>query len=132
MDILNPLDFRYRPGIEAKPIPQGREKIEKLAKDYESVFLSQVLETMWEGISTDGLTGGGQSEGIWRSFMLQEYAKTMTAQGGIGLAKQITRDLIRAQEMQSRQTDPQAPAEPVPLPSAPGPVPVAGSIEVRA
>ena len=71
----------------------------KAAQDFESVFVTQMLGQMYEGISTDGPFGGGPGEGMFRSLMLDEYGKQITAQGGFGLAKAVTRELLRAQEM---------------------------------
>ena len=71
----------------------------KVAQDFESVFLSQFLGSMFEGISSDPPFGGGQGEAIFRSLMIDEYAKQMTAQGGIGLADRVTRQLLKSQEV---------------------------------
>ena len=70
----------------------------KVAQDFESVFLSQFLGSMFEGISSDPPFGGGQGEEMFRSLMIDEYAKNMSAQGGIGLADSVTRQLLKHQE----------------------------------
>ena len=47
----------------AAPKPTVSEaKAEWAAKEYESVFISQFLGSMYSGIKTDGVTGGGQGE----------------------------------------------------------------------
>ena len=71
----------------------------KTARAFEGVFLSQFLGQMFEGISTDGPFGGGAGEGMFRSLMIDEYAKQMAAQGGIGLAPSVTRELLKTQEV---------------------------------
>jgi Rod binding domain-containing protein len=68
------------------------------AQNFEGVFLSQFLGQMFEGISTDGLFGGGQGEQMFRSLMLDEYGKQIAAQGGIGLTSSVTRELLKTQE----------------------------------
>lgn len=68
------------------------------AKDFEAMFLTQMLKPMFEGIKTDGPFGGGQSEEIYRSLMVQEYGRVLSEQGGIGLADNITREILRMQE----------------------------------
>ncbi|MGD0190971.1 MAG: rod-binding protein [Rhizomicrobium sp.] len=70
----------------------------KAATQFESVFISQFLGSMFEGISTDGPFGGGQGEAMFRSMMLDEYGKQIEARGGIGLSAAITRQLLHAQE----------------------------------
>ena len=73
-------------------------KAKQAAQDFESVFLSQYLGAMFEGISTDPPFGGGQGEAMFRSMMIDEYAKSITKQGGIGLADSVTRQLLKSQE----------------------------------
>jgi Rod binding domain-containing protein len=74
-------------------------KARKAAQDFESVFLSQYVGAMFEGISTDPPFGGGQGEAMFRSLMIDEYAKSISAQGGIGLANSVTRQLLKGQEV---------------------------------
>jgi peptidoglycan hydrolase FlgJ len=70
----------------------------KAASQFESVFISQFLGSMFEGIPTDGPFGGGKGEEMFRSLMLDEYGKQMEAQGGFGLSSAITRQLLHVQE----------------------------------
>jgi Rod binding domain-containing protein len=70
----------------------------KAAKQYEGVFISQFLGSMFEGISTDGPFGGGQGEEMFRSMMVDEYGKQIENQGGFGLSSAITRQLLSEQE----------------------------------
>jgi peptidoglycan hydrolase FlgJ len=72
--------------------------IAKAAKQYEGVFISEFLGSMFEGISTDGPFGGGQGEQMYRSLMIDEYGKQMENQGGFGLSDAITRQLLSEQE----------------------------------
>ena len=76
------------------------ESVRKTAKDFEAFFLTQMMEYMFEGIATDGPFGGGFSEGIFRSFMLQEYGKNHSKAGGIGIADAVMREIISLQEIQ--------------------------------
>lgn len=76
------------------------ENIRKAARDFEAFFLTQVMEYMFEGIETDGPFGGGFGEGIYRSFMLQEYGKSLAGAGGIGIADAVMKEIIKLQEVQ--------------------------------
>ncbi len=71
---------------------------DKAAKGFESVFISEFLGSMFEGIPTDGPFGGGEGEAMFRSLMLDEYGKQITAQGGFGLADAVKRELLKTQE----------------------------------
>ena len=78
--------------------PRMRETAEK----FEASFLSQMLKPMFEGLSTDGPFGGGEAEGTWRSFMIDEMAKQTVRAGGIGLADTVVSEMIRMQTEQSQ------------------------------
>jgi Rod binding domain-containing protein len=70
----------------------------KAAQQFESVFITQFLGQMFDGISTDGPFGGGQGEEMFRSLLMDEYGKQITAQGGFGLSDAVTRQLLKNQE----------------------------------
>jgi Rod binding domain-containing protein len=76
------------------------ESVRKTAKEFEAFFLTQMMEYMFEGIATDGPFGGGFSEGIFRSFMLQEYGKTLANAGGFGLGDAVMKEILTLQEVQ--------------------------------
>ena len=73
----------------------------KAAKEFESVFISQFLGSMFSGIPTDGPFGGGEGEEMFRSMMINEYGKSMESRGGFGLAAAVTSQLLKHQEMQA-------------------------------
>jgi len=77
----------------------GEDAARKAAEDFEAIFLAQFIETMYQGIKTDGMMGGGKGEEMFRSMMLQEQAKGMARNGGIGLADAVYGEIIRLQEM---------------------------------
>ena len=75
-------------------------KVEEAAVDFEAVFLSQMLQHMFEGIPTNEVTGGGSAEDIYRSMMLEEYGKLMAKAGGVGIADQVKKEMLKTQEVQ--------------------------------
>lgn len=84
--------------ITAPAATTNKLAAEKAAKQFESVFISQFLGQMFEGIKTDGPFGGGQGEQMFRSLMLDQYGKQIADQGGFGLSSAITRSLLSHQE----------------------------------
>ena len=83
----------------AAPKPTASEaKADWAAKEYESIFVSQFLGSMFSGISADGPTGGGEGEEMFRSMMVDQYAKGIEGQGGFGLAAQMKAQLLKHQE----------------------------------
>jgi peptidoglycan hydrolase FlgJ len=74
---------------------------QKAAKDFEGVFITQMLSQMFQGVSTDTEFGGGAGEEMFRSLMIDEYGKQISTHGGIGLAKGVLKELVKAQERAS-------------------------------
>jgi peptidoglycan hydrolase FlgJ len=75
-----------------------KRKIRETAEDFEAQFLSQMLQPMFEGLETDGPFGGGHAEKMWQSMLVSEYGKSIVKSGGIGLADEVQKQLLRAQE----------------------------------
>jgi len=73
----------------------------KAASQFESVFVSQFLGSMFEGVSTDPPFGGGEGEAMFRSLMLDQYANAIESRGGFGLSAAITHQLLHMQESHS-------------------------------
>ncbi len=70
----------------------------RVGRQFEQMFLSQMLAPIFETIQTDGPFGGGHGERMMRSFQVDAYAKSVVARGGIGLAPRIADEIIRMQE----------------------------------
>lgn len=92
---LNVAQFQQQ--IPAVP-SATKGKVDSASQDFESVFISQMLETAFETVPTDGPMGGGLGENIFRSMMIQNIGKDIAKQGGIGLAPNIRTELLRLQE----------------------------------
>jgi Rod binding domain-containing protein len=72
-------------------------KAKQGAQDFEAVFVNQMFQQMFKGVG-EGPFSGGPGAGMWRSFMVDEYAKSFVQKGGIGLAAHVERELLKAQE----------------------------------
>lgn len=87
--------------ISAPEAGKTHADAKKAAQDFEAVFLSEMLGNMFAGIKTDGPFGGGHGESVMRSLLTDEYAKSIAARGGVGIADNVYRELIRIQETQN-------------------------------
>jgi len=74
-------------------------RADKASKEYESVFISQFLGSMFSSIPTDSVMGGGQGEEMFRSLMIDQYAKSIENQGGFGIAAQMKAELLKHQQV---------------------------------
>lgn len=82
---------------QTKDLAQAKET----AQDFEAFFMTRMMESMFDGISTDGMFGGGHAEKIYRSMLLNEYGKVMAKTGNIGISDSIMDTIIQMQEAQS-------------------------------
>jgi Rod binding domain-containing protein len=81
------------------PPPQSREKIDKAARDFTAVALGELLSPLFETLPQDGGSfGGGQGESAWRPMLVQEIAKSMALNGGLGITTLVTHAMLRLQE----------------------------------
>ena len=84
------------------PPPAGRRpSADKAAVEFEAVFLAQMLEHMFEEVDEDSLFADPESEEIYRSWLADAYGNLVANAGGVGIADQVRRELLKAQEMTS-------------------------------
>ncbi len=74
------------------------QAIDKAAKDFESMFVSEMLKPVFDGLAVDPMFGGGHGEEVMRGFMVQEYGKQIAQNGQFGLTASVKNALLRAQE----------------------------------
>jgi flagellar protein FlgJ len=68
------------------------------AEEFESVFISQMLEAMFAQVDQDSPFGGGPGERAFTGLLHEEYAKVMQQSGGLGFADRLTSEILRYQE----------------------------------
>ena len=69
----------------------------KVGQEFESVFLSQMIAHMFQGVGDDPILGGGEAGKLYRSMMQDEYGKVIAKSGGIGVADAVMREVIKMQ-----------------------------------
>jgi Rod binding domain-containing protein len=80
------------------------------ARDFEAMFINAMLQQMFAGVG-EGPFSGGYAGGVWRSFLTDEYAKTIVRAGGLGIADHVQRFLLAQQEANvASQPAPTSPA----------------------
>jgi Rod binding domain-containing protein len=74
-------------------------RVAKAAQDFTAVALGELLKPIFETTdkSTD-LFGGGQGEQAWRPMMVDEIAKSIARQGGLGLSAPVAQAMLQMQE----------------------------------
>ncbi len=87
-------------GAAATPSEAIKVKAKAAAQNFEAMFLNSMFEQMYTGLDGDGPFGGKGATGVWRSFLTDAYAKSVTKAGGIGIASQVYKTLMAEQEAQ--------------------------------
>ena len=77
-----------------------RERIKKTAREFEAAFIGQMLGPMFEGVETSAPFGGGPGESAFKSFLTEAIAKQMSAAGGLGLADDLQRQMLKMQGLE--------------------------------
>jgi Rod binding domain-containing protein len=93
------MDAARASGVQA-PRPAGDEAAARAAaKEFEAIFVAQMLQHMFAGIETDGPFGGGRGEEVFRSQMIDHYGQMIADSGGIGITDALTREILSLQEV---------------------------------
>lgn len=72
---------------------------EAASADFEAMFLAQMLKPIFESIEVNPIFGGGKGEEVFSGFLIEEYGKSLSKAGGIGIADHVKQEMIRIQEM---------------------------------
>ncbi len=75
-------------------------ELRKVSKEFEAVFVSQMLQPMFANLGAEKPFGGGAGEAMWRSLQVEEYGKAIVKSGGIGVADAVFREMLKTQEVQ--------------------------------
>ena len=86
-----------------KVSPQAQAKAQKTATDFEAVFLNSMFAQMTSGLKGEGPFGNTPGTGVWRSMLTEQYSKSFAEAGGIGISKDVYRELILQQAKTSGQ-----------------------------
>lgn len=87
----------HSPTLPKASPPLGK----KVGTDFENMVISQMLKPMFDGLSTDGMFGGGEGEEAFRSVYLDALAGQVVKSGGVGISAQVQKQLLALQEAHS-------------------------------
>ena len=73
-------------------------QIDKISQDFEAVFLSQMMENMFDGVDIDPM-GDEPGKDTYKSLLLDEYGKIIAKSGGIGVAGYVKEEMLKSQEI---------------------------------
>ena len=72
----------------------SEKDMEKVARDFESVFVNKLFQSMRKGVPKSGLLDSSAMK-MYQSMMDQEMAKLMSKGKGMGIGEMVYKDLSR-------------------------------------
>ena len=91
----------------------SKKDMEKVARDFESVFVNKLLESMRKGIPKSGLLDSHAMD-MYQSMMDQEMAKEMAKRKGMGMGEMVYKDLSRMNKILRGESIP-SPSSHIPM-----------------
>jgi len=85
--------------------PRDHARAEAAAKEFEAVFIAQMLAPLFASVDAPAIAGGGKSEAFVRSLLQEHYAKAVAERGGFGVADHVKAVLIDIQARAARPTE---------------------------
>ena len=80
----------------SKMDPKEAARLQKVSRDFESIFLAYMLKTMRQSVDKGGLMGESQGEQIFSEMRDEEFSKGMANAGGIGLSRLLVEQLKKS------------------------------------
>ena len=82
-----------------QPQSQAELKARKTAQDFETMFLEQTLDRLFASGGPEGPLGdNGMGGEVYRSMLVKEHAAGIVKSGGVGIADQVYREILKMQE----------------------------------
>jgi len=76
--------------VSSKPAAVDKNsKLYSVCKDFEGLFIKQMLDVMRKSVPKDGILEGGFAEDIFDDMLYDEYAKKMADTARFGIAESI-------------------------------------------
>jgi flagellar protein FlgJ len=79
--------------------PAAAAKTKRTAQDFEKMFLENSLDRLVANTGEEGPLGeNGTGGSVYKSMLVKEYAGEIVKTGGVGIADQIYRQMLKMQE----------------------------------
>lgn len=85
--------------LEHKVAPEIRNDLKNSSKEFEAVFMGQMLGTMFENVNFNPMSGDGNSaqSDTYKGMLVEQMGKSLANNSGIGLAEPVYKTLLEAQ-----------------------------------
>ena len=83
--------------LESQISPDVTKQLKSSSQDFESVFLTQVLNTMFEEVNFNPMGGENSATRQYKAVLVEEMGNKLSEHSGIGLADHVYKSLLEAQ-----------------------------------
>ena len=73
-------------------LPRGEsgQQLEAAAREFESLFVKQMLDTMRDTLNTENdIFNGGMAQDVFEDMLYEEYARSIAQSGTLGIADML-------------------------------------------
>lgn len=91
--------------LAGNPKLSEREKIAELSKRFEAILVRQILTEANKPVFKSSMALGTAGAAIHQDMLTNEMANRITSSGGLGLARQLTRDLSKQLKPEASEAD---------------------------
>jgi flagellar protein FlgJ len=71
--------------LTAEQQQRNDERLKEACKDFQSIFVKQMLDAMRKTVNEQGLLYGGRAEEIFEDMLYEKYAQKISDTAGLGL-----------------------------------------------
>lgn len=84
----------YKP-LNTPKAPGGKndQGLKEACKEFETILLEQMLQSMRKTVNKSGLMQGGMAEDIFEDMLYEQYARKMSNSANLGLADMLYKQL---------------------------------------
>lgn len=79
--------------------PMTDAQINAVSKDFESMFIGEMMEPMFGDSVGTSLFGDEETAEVYKGLMVEQYSKKISDAGGIGIADYVKTELLKQQEV---------------------------------
>jgi Rod binding domain-containing protein len=81
-----------------------KRETERVAKEFETVYIQQMLKEIYKDAPLNPETGGGYAEEMYRQLLVEALAKEIAKKNGMGIANKLVDDINKKQNFHDQRS----------------------------
>lgn len=78
---------------EIRNQPMDDKRIKEVSQEFESLFVNELLKSMRKTVPENEWLNGGMQQEVFEDMLYNEYARSISKSGGIGLGDMVYKSL---------------------------------------